>query len=185
MTNKYFATSGANQSVATKYHNSSQVMNTLNSRNTSKQVNNYAANKIIANKYDGNKSHSTSVSHAKDPKRMKKLVYLSEQTTKNRIKPQLKASCDSVRKSQKRSAKNRYYEKMNSSKISETRKPSSKSRKKKNFNNTTKLSSHFINAACDQYVVPMTANSKYTMSINTNRHANMSINLSNNRSGAK
>ena len=63
-------------------------------------------------------------------------------------------------------------------------KVSSKS-KKKNFNNTTKLSSHLMNAACDQYVVPLAPNSKYTMSINTNRHANMSINLPNNRSGAK
>lgn len=49
---------------------------------------------------------------------MKKLVFLGEQSTKNRIKPQIKNSCDSVRKSQKRSAKSRYYDKMNSSKLS-------------------------------------------------------------------
>jgi serine/threonine protein kinase len=69
--------------------------------------------------------------------------------------------------------------------MSEARKPSSKNKKKKSFNNTTKLSSHFVTPVWDQYVMPITTNSKYTMSINTNRHANMSINLSNNRSGAK
>lgn len=43
-----------------------------------------------------------------------------------------------------------------------------------------------MNIPCEQYVGPVASNSKYTMSINTNRHNNMSINVSaNNRSGAK
>lgn len=59
-------------------------------------------------------------------------------------------------------------------------------RRVNNFNNTTKLSSHYMNIPCEQYIAPVPGRSKYTISINTNRHNNASINLStNNRSGAK
>jgi len=172
------------ENFTTKYHNSSQV---INSRNSSKQGNEYVANKILANKSNENKTHAISLSNANEAKRMKKLVFLGEQNSKNRVKPQLKTSWESVRKSQKRSAKSRYYDKTIGAKQSDGKKITSKSRKKKNnFNNTTKLSSHYMNVPNDQYIVPIAPNSKYTVSINTNRHANMSINLStNNRSGAK
>jgi hypothetical protein len=119
----------------------------INSRNPNKQSNAYCpdTNKIkLSSKYNENKVHATSVSNDKTAKRMKKLVYFGEQTTKNRIKPQIKTTCDSVRKSQKRGTKSRYYDKISTSKMSEARKPSSKNKKKKSFNNTTKLSSHFV-----------------------------------------
>lgn len=65
--------------------------------------------------------------------------------------------------------------------MSEGKGPTKKT--KTNFNNTTKLSTHFISSPCDNFIGKVTANSKYT--INTNRQTNVSINHSNNRSGAK
>lgn len=172
---------------SSKYHNQSHD---VNSRNSAKQVNAYIANKILGTKQKDNKSHATSVSTAKDTKRMNKLVFMGEQRSNkpitDKVRPQLKNSCESVRKSQKRSAKARYLDKSNTSKMSESKKGTSKKKKKPNFNNTTKLSSHYMNVPGDQFMQSMAPNSKYTMSINTNRHANVSINIpSNNRSGAK
>lgn len=117
---------GTRQASA-KYHNQSQD---VNSRNSAKQVNNYIANKILASKLNENKPHATSLSNTKDAKRMKKLVFLGDQVTNkkttDKIRPQLKYSCESVRRSQKRNAKARYYDKSNTSKMSDAKKSNSK-----------------------------------------------------------
>jgi hypothetical protein len=88
MINKY-ATSTRQSS--TKHHNQSQE---VNSRNSAKQVSAYIANKILASKYNENKSHGTSLNNTKDVHRMKKLVFLGEQLpakkTTDKIRPQLK-----------------------------------------------------------------------------------------------
>ena len=170
-----------------KLHNQSQD---VNSRNSGKQVNAYIANKILSSKYTENKSHATSLGNTKDLKRMKKLVFLGDQSSSkkmaDKIRPQLKNTCDSVRRSQKRGTKTRYYEnKSNMSKLSEGKKTLSK-KKKHNFNNTTKLSSNLMHMPCEQFVAPVAKHSKYTVSINTNRQSNMSDSVSkHNRSGAK
>jgi hypothetical protein len=161
-----------NRQAGTKYHNQSQD---INSRNSAKQVNAYIANKILASKFNDDKTHGSSLNQSKDVKRMK---------ATERIRPQIKNTCDSVRRSSKRSSKSRYYDKSTASKMSDGKKQSLK-KKKKNFNNTTKLSTNFNDAPPDTYVASIPTNSKYTMSINTNRHNNMSINVSNNRSGAQ
>lgn len=165
---------GTRQASA-KYHNQSQD---VNSRNSAKQVNNYIANKILACKFNDNKSHGTSLSNTKDAKRMQKLVFLGDQITNkktsDKIRPQIKNSCDSVRRSQKRNAKARYYEKSNTSKLSEAKKGTSKKKKKTNFNNTIKLSSNYANLPTENYMGSIPSNSKYTVSLSNN-----------NRSGAK
>lgn len=84
-----------------KYHNQSQD---INSRNSNKQVNAYIANKILVSKCTENKSHGTSLNNASDTKRMKKLIFLGDKVPTykaDKIRPMIKNSCDSVRKSQK------------------------------------------------------------------------------------
>jgi len=184
MMNKYTT---ANRHASMKYHNQSQE---VNSRNSAKQVSAYIANKMLSTKYNDNKPHATSVSNTKDTKRMKKLVFLGENAsskkTSDKIRPQLKNTCDSVRRSQKRGTKSRYNEKSNGSKLSEGKKVLSKKKKKNNFNNTTKFSTNFMKMPCDTFAAPVAKNSKYTVSINSNRQSNMSMNISkHNRSGAK
>lgn len=76
MMSKYYMSTRPDTS---KYHNQSQV---INSRNSTKQGSAYIANKILATKYNENKTHATSLSNAKDSKRMKKLVFLRDQTGK-------------------------------------------------------------------------------------------------------
>lgn len=66
----------SNRQESAKHHNQSYDMN---SRNSNKQVSAYIANKILASKYNENKSHATSINNTKETKRMKKLVFLGDQ----------------------------------------------------------------------------------------------------------
>lgn len=120
---------------------------------------------------------------------MKKFALQNDPPTSKKVtekfRSTLKNSCDSMRKSVKRNSKSRYNEKSTTSKQSDSRKATSK-KKKNNFNNTIKLSGHEMKVPCDSFIGHVPMSSKYTMSINTNRHNHMSINLApNNRSGAK